>query len=86
LVLLALGCRETPPEGAELTTAECRRIQQRIERLESADTGGLKDALHIQVRSGIEGCLGKGTQRAYRCVMQAESLGDLHECDSLFKD
>ncbi len=84
-VFLCAGCRETPPEGAELTRSECSKLVQHVQSLEAADTGGLLDALHVGLRSGIEGCLGRGTKRAYRCVLDAQSVGDLRDCDSLFK-
>ena len=89
LVLAALavlaGCRQTVPEGAELTRPQCADLVRRVQRLESEDTGGMRLALTRALRSGIDGCLEKGTERAYRCVLQAERRVDLEPCERHFK-
>jgi len=85
LAMLVSGCQQAAPEGAELTHAECADLVRRVQRIQSADTGGMRLALTAALRPGIEGCLEKGTQRAYRCVLQAEGTQDLDSCDLLFK-
>jgi len=72
-------------EGKELTYSECKRVVQHAQRVESADTGGLLDTLHAQSRSDIQGCLKNGTTRAYRCVLAAETVKDLRDCDQFFE-
>jgi hypothetical protein len=84
-VFLASGCHTSTPEGAELTHAECADLVRHVQKLDSADTGGLSATLQVGLKSGIEGCLMNGTTRAYRCVLQAETAKDLEICDSLFK-
>ena len=87
LVALALaGCPTPPvPEGAELTRAQCADLVRHVQRLQSADTGGLRVALGVGLRADIDGCLEKGTLRAFSCVKAAENLTDLGACDSLYK-
>ena len=88
--ILALGgvafvaCNRTAPEG-ELTRAECADLVRHVQKLESADTGGLRDALNVGLRCGIEGCLARGTVRARECTLRAENLGDLESCNAYFK-
>ncbi len=85
LACLALvACESARPSG-ELTREECADLVRHVQRLESADTAGLRMALTVGLRSGIDGCLEKGTQRAYRCVLSAEAPKDLETCDALLK-
>ncbi len=80
------GCPSpTAPEGAELTRAQCADLVRHVQRLQSEDTGGLRITLGVGLRSDIEGCLEKGTARAFSCVKAAENLNDLSACDGLFK-
>ena len=85
-LILCAACHSAAPEGAELTRAQCADLVRHVQRLESDDTGGMRLALTAALRSGIEGCLAKGTDRAYRCILVAESVKDLETCDSLFKE
>lgn len=86
LALVLSGCPTPPtPEGAELTRAQCADLVRHVQRLTSEDTGGLRITLNVGLRAGIDGCLEKGTPRAYSCVKASETLGDLAACDSLFK-
>lgn len=84
-LILCAACRSPTPEGAELSRTQCADLVRHVQKLESADTGGMRDALNAGLRSGIEGCLAKGTERAYRCVLVAEAMKDLESCDLLFK-
>lgn len=85
LLVSSLSCQTRQPEGAELTRAQCAELVRHVQRLESADTGGMREALNVGLRSGVDGCLEKGTDRAYRCVMSAEAQKDLGSCDLLFR-
>jgi hypothetical protein len=78
------GCRSAHPES-ELTHEECSELVRHVQRLEGADTGGLQVALNAGLKSGIEGCIARATQTAYRCVMQAEAAKDLEACNMLMK-
>lgn len=85
-VLVCLcGCRSAHPES-ELTHEECAELVRHVQRLEGADTGGMQTALSVGLKSGIEGCIAKATQTAYRCVMQAETAKDLEACNMLMKE
>jgi len=84
LVLLA-GCRSVSPPDAELSREECGALVRHVQKLQSDDTGGLQEALHVGRRADIDRCLHDGTRSAYRCVMQAGSRDQLEPCDSLFK-
>jgi hypothetical protein len=84
-LILCAACQSAAPEGAELSRGQCAELVRHVQRLESADTGGLRDALNVSLRSGIDGCLAKGTERAYRCVLSAEAMSDLDSCNALFK-
>lgn len=79
------GCRSAHPES-ELTHEECRELVRHVQRLQGADTGGLEVALNAGLKSGIEGCIARATQTAYRCVMQAETAKDLDACNMLMKE
>jgi len=85
LGLLLMGCRSSNHEGGELSREQCRELVLHVQDLESADTGGLKDSLHAARRANVEGCLRRGTERAHRCVMQAEKQSDLDACESLYR-
>ena len=85
-LLLLPGCHRTTPEGAELTHAQCADLVRRVQRIQSEDTGGMRLVMTVGLSGGIEGCMEKGTERAHRCVLQAESISDLQTCDSLFKE
>ena len=84
-LVLAAGCENKGPEGAELTRTQCADLVRHVQRLQSDDTGGLRVAMAPRLRADIEGCLESGTERAYRCVLQAEAAKDLEICNSLFK-
>lgn len=83
LALLAAACKTSNPEGGELTREQCQDLVRHVQRLESADTGGMKESLHAARRANVEGCLRRGTERAYRCVLRTESVGELEACDML---
>jgi len=88
IVCVALGiagCKSSNNEGGELTREQCQELIRHVQTLQSADVGGLRDALHASRRSNLETCLRNGTERAYRCVLQAEGVGDLESCESLYK-
>jgi hypothetical protein len=85
LLVCLSGCHSAHPES-ELTHEECADLVRHVQRLEGADTGGMQVALNVGLRSGIEGCMARGTQTAYRCVMQAESAKDLESCNLLMKE
>ena len=85
LFLCLSGCRSVHPES-DLTHAECAELVRHVQRLEGAETGGLQVALNAGLKSGIEGCIAKATQTAYRCVMQAETAKDLEACNMLMKE
>jgi len=82
--LVVVACRGAAPES-ELTHEECADLVRHVQKLQAADTGGLRDALNVGLRGGIEGCMRSATVRAHRCVLQAETLGDLDGCSSYFK-
>lgn len=82
--LLLPACNRAAPTG-ELSHEECADLVRHVQKLEAADTGGLRDALNVGLRSGIEGCMGRGTVRAYRCVLQAQVVGELESCNDFFK-
>lgn len=84
LAIAAVACRGAAPAG-DLTHEECADLVRHVQRLEAADTGGLRDALNVGLRGGIEGCLRSGTVRARQCVLQAETVGNLEGCSSYFK-
>lgn len=84
LALFAASCRGSAPEG-ELTHEECADLVRHVQKLQAADTGGLRDALNVGLRSGIEGCLRTATVRAHQCVLRAETLSDLDGCNAYFK-
>jgi hypothetical protein len=84
VVLVAASCHRAAPEG-ELSRKECADLVRHVQRLEAADTGGLRDALNVGLRGGIEGCLRSGTVRAHQCVLQAQTMGDLDGCNAYFK-
>jgi hypothetical protein len=85
-LILCAACDSRAPAGAELSRAQCAELVRHVQRLESADTGGMRLALGAALRSGIDGCLANGTERARECVMAAESVSDLDTCKSLFKE
>jgi hypothetical protein len=80
-----LACRTVYSENGELTRDQCADLIRHVQRLESADTGGLRMARQVGLNSGVEGCLINGTDRAYRCVLQAETANDLPSCMQLMK-
>lgn len=82
--LVVVACRGSAPDG-ELSHEECADLVRHVQKLQAADTGGLRDALNVGLRGGIEGCLRTGTVRARQCVLQAETLGELDGCSSYFK-
>lgn len=84
-LILCAACESPAPAGAELSRAQCAELVRHVQRLESADTAGLRIALNAGLRSGIDGCLANGTERARECVMAAESVQDLDTCNALFK-
>jgi hypothetical protein len=84
LAAVVSACRGTAPAG-ELTHEECADLVRHVQRLQAADTGGLREALNVGLRGGIEGCLRTGTVRARQCVLQAETVGDLDGCSAYFK-
>lgn len=84
MALVVSGCGRASPKG-ELTRAECADVVRHVQKLQAADTGGLLDALNVGLRSGIEGCLAKGTVRARQCTLQAETVADLESCNVYFK-
>lgn len=84
-LMLCAACESRAPAGAELTRSQCADLVRHVQRLESADTGGMRDALNVGLRSGIDGCLASGTERAYRCVLVAETMHDLESCNALLK-
>jgi hypothetical protein len=85
LVALLPACHRAAPTG-ELSHEECADLVRHVQRLQSADTGGLRDALNVGLRAGIEGCLARGTVRAYQCSLQAQTVGELESCDIYFKE
>jgi hypothetical protein len=84
-LILCAACESRTPAGAELTRAQCADLVRHVQRLQSADTGGMREALNVGLRPGIEGCLVNGTERAHACVMAAENIHDLESCNALFK-
>lgn len=82
---LLVACHRAAPTG-ELSHEECANLVRHVQKLQAADTGGLRDALNVGLRAGIEGCLTRGTAKAYECSLQAQSLGELQSCDSYFKE
>jgi len=78
------ACRGAAPAG-ELTREECADLVRHVQRLEASDTGGLRVALGVGLRGGIEGCLRNGTVRARQCVLQIQTVGDLEGCNAYFK-
>ncbi|HVU01443.1 MAG TPA: hypothetical protein VHE30_06810 [Polyangiaceae bacterium] len=84
-LILCAACKGQAPDGAELTREQCADLVRHVQRLRSDDTGGMRLAMQPRLTADIEGCLATGTERAHRCVMQAESAKDLEICDSLFK-
>ena len=85
LLPLCLAACQTAAQEGELSRAECADLARRVQRLESDETGGLKAALQAAHGGNVEGCLKRGTRRAHRCVMQAQSRADLRDCDLLFR-
>ena len=77
----ALGCERSEPEG-ELTQAECTKIVQKINRLQSKDSARLAARDRSEEASRRQ-CLKHGTQRAYRCYMAAAKASDLAACKML---
>jgi hypothetical protein len=73
------------PAATELTRHQCVDLVRKEHRLRSAGTSGLEMAEQVGERAGVDACLGKATQSAYRCVMHAETAGDLGACDELMK-
>ena len=71
-------------EDTELTRTQCTEITRRLNRFASEDTGGLGTALKASERADVESCLKTGTERAYRCVMLAQSAQDVKACDRHF--
>lgn len=84
-LILCAACEARAPAGAELSRAQCVELVRHVQRLQSADTGGMRLALNAGLRSGVDGCLASGTERAHECVMAAESVQDLDTCNALFK-
>jgi len=84
LAAAVFACRGAAPAG-ELTHEECADLVRHVQSLEAADTGGLREALGVGLRGGIEGCLRRGTVRARQCVLQAQAVGDLDGCNAYFK-
>jgi hypothetical protein len=82
--LLLAGCRSTQPSGGELSRAECADLVSRVQRLQTDDPGSGR-AMDVRLKPDIEGCLVRATQRAYRCVQQAETAADLDPCEALMK-
>jgi len=84
LLLVPAACRGSAPSG-ELTHEECADLVRHVQSLEAADTGGLRDALNVGLRGGIEGCLRTGTIKARQCVLAAQNKADLEDCNAYFK-
>jgi hypothetical protein len=78
------ACRSTQPSGGELTREECADLVRHVDRLQAGDPG-VGRAMDVRLKSDIEGCLVRGTQRAYHCVQQAETAADLDACEPLMK-
>jgi hypothetical protein len=89
IVLLVAAAPTTACEAAntegELTREQCAELVRKVRQLNTADTGGLKVAMQASHGGSVEGCLRKGTERAYRCVLQSDTLGALSNCDSLYR-
>jgi hypothetical protein len=85
LAALLVACHRSAPTG-ELSHEECANLVRHVQKLQAADTGGLRDALNVGLRAGIEGCLARGTAKAYDCALQAQTLGELESCNSFFKE
>lgn len=85
LGLLLTGCPSSNHEGGELSREQCQELVRHVQTLEAVDLGGSRESLHAGRRSNVEGCLRRGTERAHRCVMQAEKTADLGSCESLYK-
>lgn len=84
-VLLPLaGCRSAPATDGELTREECADLVRRVDRLQASDPG-VGRAMDVRLKSDVEGCLVRGTRRAYRCIQQAETAADLDACEALMK-
>ncbi len=84
LLFAVAGCKGTPA-GTAVTRRQCVDLVRKERRLRSASTAGLGMAEQVGERANVDACLGKATPRAYRCVMNAETAGDLDACDELMK-
>jgi hypothetical protein len=84
LFLALFGCQSA--HSGELSHEECADLVRHVQRLQSDDTGGMRLALTVGLQGGIEGCMAKGTQRAYVCIQHAESVKDLESCNMLMKE
>jgi len=84
-LILCAACESRTLAGAELSRTQCAELVRHVQRLESADTGGMRLALGPSLRAGIDGCLANGTERARECVMAADNVHDLETCNALFK-
>ena len=84
VLLLLSGCQSTPATGGELSHEECADLVRRAQRLQAEDPG-VGRAMNVRLKSDIEGCIVRGTHRAYSCVQQAETVTDLDACEALMK-
>ncbi len=82
VLILCAGCKA--PSGVELSRSQCADLVRHVQSLTADDNSELR-ASQTRLRADIEGCLANGTEKAYRCVMQAEQAKDLEICDSLFR-
>ena len=80
VALVCLACQKGGSDG-ELSRAQCKDVIQRIDRLESADIGGMHTARLRTQRGSVEACMKRGTRRAHRCVLIAEKVSDLQSCE-----
>ena len=85
VVVVLAGCHSAPPASGELTHEQCADMVRHVNQLETDDSSGMRRALDVGLKAGIESCLVKGTERAYRCVLQAEKTADLESCEALMK-
>ena len=80
----AAGCEGGGASG-ELTGKECAKLTRKVRRIETGGRNDLEIARRAGERSNLQSCKARGTKRAYRCVMRAESREDLRGCERHFK-
>ena len=79
-----VGCETTAQQG-ELSSEQCAKLVRKERQIRSQGSNAMQLAGKAAERSTLQNCKVRGTERAYRCVMRAESLRDLRSCEPHYR-